>query len=229
MNSDSFFVLRSDYPTGHPFLTAPLSLASTTETAFLLANGQPATMGIIPQNAILGSSTGLNPNANAAISMDELGGSGYRGMRGRPYFSSGTFDGRAMRVRAQIKYTAIVGASAPALNFKLYVGTSATLASDTVLFTPGPRTLATAQTVNGNGILEATLLWDSVSQKLSGEAWAQISDTGNTTPTYTARAALTTVTVAAYTGLQFVVSTIYGTNAPTSSTQTLVELSVESV
>lgn len=229
MNSDTFVCLRSDFPAGHPFQTAPLALASTTETAFLLSNTNVAAVAIPSQTAILGSSTPLNPNANSALIADVYGMAGdERGLVQRPYFTSTSFDGRAFRVRAQIKFTCVTTGSAPALNFKMYVGSSATLGSDTVYFTPTARTLATSQTINGNAIIEATMQWDSATQKVTGEAWAEIND-NQSAGTYTARAAITPVAVAAYTGLSFVMSAVYGTNAPTSSTNTLVEFAIERV
>lgn len=229
MNSDSFAVLRTDFPTGHPFQTAPLVLTSTTETAFLLGNGNVASIGVPSQTAIVGSATPLDPNSNSTFSIDNLGGmSDRRGLAGRPYFTSSSFDGRSFRVRAQGKFTAVTTATAPAFNIKLYVGTSATLGSDTVIFTPTARTLAVSTTVNGNFILEGTFLWDSVTQKVNGEVWAQFADNG-AAATYTTRAASAGVSAAAYTNLNFVLSAVYGTNAPTSSTTTLVEFSMEQV
>lgn len=230
-NSDSFTVLRSDYPTGHPFQTAALSLASTTETVFSLANGGAAVVGVPSQTAILGSSTLFDPNSNASISSDSLGGANqFRGQT-RPYFNSSTFDSRGFRVRAMGKFSVVTAATAggASLNIKLYVGSSTTLGSDTVLFTPAtPLNVPISTTTTGNFIVEATLMWDSLTAKVGGEAWANYQDAVPGVQ-YNSRAGLTQVAAAAYTNLQFVASAVWSVNAPTSSTITLVEFSCERV
>ena len=227
MNSDSFRVLRNDYPTGHPYQlqTAAYNITGT-ETVFLLQNGTPAVLFMPLQTDILGSSTPMDPSAGAALSADVLGGeSDFRGLRGRPYFHSGSFDGRGFRIRVTGNASVVQGGTATNVILTLYMGTSATVGSDTAInaTTTSGNVIALSSTITGPFIAEWTLLWDSTQQKITGESWIQYC--GGTTG-YGGRAGFASVAQAAYSGLNFVVSQKF-TTAPTSSAIVVRELSME--
>jgi hypothetical protein len=233
MNSDSFRVIRSDYPSTHPFFPAVLSLTSTTETAISFANTTGPAVAAIPlQTDILGSNTPTDPNANNSISSNSMGrpGAGYRGSA--PYFSSGSFDGRAFLITAQYKFTVVSsGGGASVWTPKLYRGTSATIGSDNLVFAATGISVPASHTANGSAFIQATVIWDSVSGLLTGEGVAlvqafDVTAAGAITPVYTSRAATSSIAAAAPVNLQFLTSITIATTAPTSSSTTLTELSI---
>lgn len=235
MNGDSISLVRSDFVSTHPFAPAALSLASTTETAFSFANTTgPALVSIPLQGAILGSSTPFDPNANQSILGGNLGRpGGYRGSA--PFFSSGSFDGRPFQLRCAVKTTVTTGATAggASLAIKLYMGNSATIGSDTLLFAPTAINVPINQTnVTVSSIIELTLMWDAGTQKIFGEGWANQGISIAQASVYTARGALAAangVAAAAPANLQFLASAVWTVNAPTSSSLVLTELGIHQI
>jgi hypothetical protein len=233
MNSDNISCIRSDFASTHPFFPAPLTLASTTETAFSFANTTgPAIISVPLQTAIVGSSTPVDPNANPAVLTGNLGrpAAGYRGAP--PYFSSGSFDGRSFLMRVCVKTVVTTGATAGGASMTInpYLGTSATIGSDTKLFAPTVINIPINQTaVSVSTVIELNLTWDSGTAKVFGEAWANHGVSFAQNSVYTARGTLATTTgipAATLSTLNFLCSAVWSVNAPTTATHTLTEFSI---
>lgn len=236
MNSDNVQLIRSDYASTHPFFPAPLTLTSTTETAFSFANTTgPAIVSIPLQTGIVGSFTPTDPNANPAILTGNVGrpGAGYRGAP--PYFTSGSFDGRGFVLRASVKTVVTTGATAggASMTIKPYLGTSATLGSDINLFAPTVINIPINQTaVSVSSIVELNLVWDSGTAKLFGEGWANHGVSFAQASVYTGRGTLAQANGAAaatVSVLNFLVSAVWSVNAPTTATHTLTEFSISQI
>lgn len=155
--------------------------SGTNVTAFL---------PFVGQTDIVGASNPSDPNANASILQDNLGGksASQRGAS-RPYFNSDSFNGRGFRVRLSGRF--VSSAASNGILFKIYQNTKAN----------GPVTggagvigsIATGNTignaVTGSFIAEFTAMWDSVSNNMFGaEAWCAAAGVyatraaGNATP-----------------------------------------------
>lgn len=236
MNSDSCSIVRNDFSTTHPFAPAALSLTSTTETVFSFVNTTgPAIVSIPLQTAIVGSTTPNDPNANPAVLSNNLGrpGAGYRGSA--PYFTSGSFDGRPFVVSAAFKGTVTSAAGGASVwTPSLRNGTSATIGSDPIIFAATGVSLPASHVGNFSGLIQATLIWDSVSGLLSGEAWSivqgfDVTAAGALTAQYGTRAKFTSISIAAPSGLNFLGTMTIATTAPTSSSSTLTELTISQV
>jgi hypothetical protein len=131
-----------------------------------------AILAIPQQTANVGSSTPLSPNANPAII--GAGAQAYGPIEGSqaPFFNSTSFDGRAFRIRLTGTATSAAIAS-QTLIFNLYIGTSK--AGTKIFSTTAFTGVATAGTYSF--IVEATLLWDSVSQNLNNFGLSSIGNT----------------------------------------------------
>ncbi len=237
MNSDVFAVLRTDFPSGHPFQLPPAgnTVSTTTLTQYNLANGAVAIVSVPSQTAILGSATPLNPNANAALSADVLGMDGdSRGLVGRPYFISTAFDlGRPHRLRAI--GTVVVGATQTAhvLGINVYQGTTSGgnaiyPVSTNATSSAGVGTSAAGVTAGSyNFIIEATMLWDSSSQKLvTAEVWSTVCGTYSSRGA--AGAATSTGSITPYTALQYNLAFVWGVSNAANNV-TVTEFSLERV
>jgi hypothetical protein len=213
---------RNLFPTQTVAATAETILTVNTDT------GTTSAFVVVPTGgSVLGAQAPFNTNANAAIT----------GRSGREYglpsgqtndqFFSTSWDGHPFYVR--VAGTGLAGHNASqTLIFNLYQGTSTTLGSDKKLGTTGAA-FAIAQStlnVNFNFYIEATLVWDSVSQVLSGSYAANIA--GGTTSQFTASTVVSNVvTSVAASGLSFLATVTLGNAA--SSTVTLSEFSVEKI
>lgn len=236
MNADTMTVVRSDYVSTHPFAPAALSLTTTTETVMSFANTTgPAIVSIPSQTAVVGSFTPNDPNVNPAILGPNLGrpGAGSRGAA--PYFSTGSFDGRGFILTAMYKFQVVSAAGGASVwTPKIYVGTSATVGSDSALFAPTGISVPLSHTANGSALVQMNLIWDATSGLLAGEGFAivqafDVTAAGAITPVYTARASVTSVAAAAVANLSFLTSIKVATTAPTSSSTTLTELSITNI
>lgn len=238
MNSDTCVVVRSDYPSTHPFAPAALSLTGTTDTTIKFANGTastPAQVSIPLQTAKTGSSAPMDPNANPAVSGSNLGrpGLGYRGAA--PFFSSGAFDGRPFLVMANFtaKVTCAAG-GASVWTPKLWQGTNATPGSNNAILATTGISVPLSHVADCHCSIQAWLIWDSVSQQLDGVteaitgAWDETA-AGAITKVYNSRAAITSITALALSNLTFLTSIVITTTAPTSSSTTLNELSISAI
>jgi hypothetical protein len=223
MNSDSFLVLRSDYPSGHPFQLQTLTGSTTAEQLFLVTGSTTAVVQALTQGTIVGSMGPFDPNIPQALSGNPIAMGAYQG-RPRPFFQSSSFDGRAFRIRATGKYNnQAATTNAQTVTFYITQGNAASSSKRIASVSSGTN-LASGPC---NFIVEATVLWDSAMQVLAGEFWGNI--TNGTTNAYTTRAGLANlVGVSAYTGLQFCCSIVFGTSSA-SSTANLVEFSMEQV
>lgn len=240
MNANTVTSIGSLYPSAHVFNVAPQTAAQlgTTARAFLFTgSGTVATTAVPSGSAILGSVTPFDPESNASLASpfgSQLVG---RSRAGRPYFNSGSFDGRPFIVRAvlQASLTA-AGGGATTVLFALLNGTSATLGSDTVIANTGAAVSIAATKVSFlSATVEAYLQWDSTSQALHGEYTSWIGGSVDTSgaatihqvvqPVALLNAPVTGITAAS--GLSFLASCTIGTTAANAGTVSLVELSIE--
>lgn len=205
----------------------PLTLTSTVETAFSLATDTTATSvvaALVPPvnnnvaGTLVGSGSPVEFNQNAAISSQSFGRKVGVGTEA-PFFSPATFDGgRPFKIRFSGTYTLNAGAANTA-GINLYLGTSATLGSDTQIAT---LTAGGTPSTSGQFYLEALILWDSTTGKISGTFKGSI---GNT---FTAEAALSaSATAATSAALSFIPSGVYG-NAG-GGTLTVAEYAIDQV
>jgi hypothetical protein len=178
------------------------TVATTVETALLLNTdaGTTTCFVVVPGGgSILGSSTGLDVNANFAVIERSAREYGLPSGETNDQFSSsnasgavGSWDGRPFRVRICGVGTAGHNA-AQTLIFNLYQGTSASLASDHAIGTTGAA-YAIAQSssnVSFNFMIEATLVWDLTSGVLTGSYTSNIA--GGTTSQFTGPTVVTNV------------------------------------
>lgn len=218
MNSDTFAGLQGG--TGRNALIAVTGVG-TTETLVTMGTDTvgttvTATIGVPSQTAIIGDSSPLDPNVNAALLKDQYGRAGNYIGQSRPYFTSGSFDGRGFRLRFVSKFVTSAAAGGAAHAFNIYWGSTVTAANKVAAGLTG--TALAAGTYNV--IVEVTCLWDSASQVLTGEYWA------NTGANYVSRTGLTnTASPTTYTALSFCAS--YKFNSGAANTVTPVEFSIE--
>lgn len=230
MNANTLSLFSNAYVSGNPFaLPASFTTTSATETQFLLANGQPAILGIPVGNEKQGSFTPRNPFANAALL-------GSRRPTGRwtgelnPIFTSESFNNRPFKLRAvgQITGGGTTLTSVAAV-LKAYVGSSTTVTSGTAFAS----SVATGSSntnvgaITANWMLEAELLWDSVSQTVNGTySWA-IGNTYATSTTGVPVKAITAITsLTSVTNLVFGLTWTFATTS-TSNAISLVQLETE--
>ena len=230
MNSDSFAGLTGLLP-GNPTYRnnlLPQTGMGTTETLISMATDTSLTTGVaafvrVPlQTDIIGSNSPLDANENNAGMGGNLGrpGQDYRGAR--PYFNSNSFNGRPIVLQASGYFTtsAAAGGTGHALNF--YQATAANGAQLTTKSTVFSASTGTALAAgNYNYLIQVNLIWDAVSQSLGG--WAEGIVGGN----YTARTAITPITVASPTNLFFFSSVKFNSGA--ANTITPVELNLSQV
>lgn len=127
-------------------------------------------------------------------------------------------DGHAFTVNIRGRAT---GGASNTLQFKLYKGTSATLASDAIVATFTAAAAITA--AGGNFDLSLQFIWDSVSQTVNGVVW------GQTNGTITGFAAITAVTgVSDPSTLSFVASAKF-VAAFSTNTVTVTEFTIDQV
>lgn len=181
------------------------SITTTSATALLVpAAGLYATL----PNQTMAAGTGLfiSPVNNAQTS--------------NPYAATVTYvndsvDGKQFKVRVVGLVT--VGAASTFVA-GLYLGTSATLASDTLLAATTSYSITGAGTVNF--VAEWNFIWDSTSTKLNGTVSSLVNDV------WTAPAAITQATVTDPTTLKFIPAFTFGT-ANASNTVTVKEFLFE--
>lgn len=217
MNSDTFQSFQGGVGRNALLSQSALGTAETLFTMGTDTGSATAFLQIPTQTSILGSNAPLDPNANAALTADQFGRAGqYRG-QARPYFNSGSFDGRAFRARVSGKFTTSAVDAATGHAIKLYTNTTAVLGgASLILSAPSSATLAAG---SYNWIIEFTGLWDSVSQRLTGEAWGFVADT------YTSRTSVNITGIASITANVFIASVKFNTGA--ANVITPVEFAIE--
>lgn len=191
-------------------------LAATTETEFQVNTDTSGTTSIavlsIPLQAdIRGSNSPMGVEANAALLGDGVGRGLMWSNQSRPYFNSGSFEGRPFLIR-------VSGIATPASNggnsvdIKLYLGTSksGTKIADTGAVPEATTTAARAFIMEYQGI------WSAASGNLDGQFWFQVAGTSGTTYT-TWAAGSAQGSAAAAANLQFCASMTWG-NAAGGST-----------
>ena len=146
------------------------AVATTTETQFVVSTDSGTSQFFLTPpspSGIYGAQTKFDEAGNAAITgrSGQLAGLP-SGESNQGYTTAALASGRLFKVR--LVGTGNAGANAAqSVIVKLYQGTSTTLASDKAIGTTGAA-LATVAGGAFNFAIEATLLWDSTSQILSG-------------------------------------------------------------
>ena len=195
------------------------ALAATTETIFKVGTDTSSTQFFLtPPSAsgIYGTQGALDEAANAAIT--DRSGQLYglpNGESNLGYTTNALANGRLFKVR--LVGTGNAGANgAQSAIVKLYQGTSTTVGSNHALATTGS---ALAMVAGGafNFAIEATLLWDSTSQILSG--WYMSNIAFATTSQFTTSTVVTTVNGSITAALLSFNGTITMGNAAASTVQ----------
>lgn len=202
------------------------TLASTTETLFQVQtdSGTPNTAIIaVPYGSgVIGTSAPQDPNANSAITGFDFGREyGRPNGTNAPWYSTSSFDfARPFKLRIFGTATSVTG-TGNSLTVKVYNGTTT---GGTAIATTGAISAATASAITFE--VEATLQWSSAIGSLSG--FYNVLQNVAGTQTFTSDAHTTNVsTVAAVSGLQFVVSATWGATA--GGTTSITEISIEQV
>ena len=222
MNANTFKSFSQSYPSGHPFaLPANFTTTSSTETAFLLSNGQPAVISVPTGTEILGSQTQFSPNANPAL-LRESGRSAAWFGENRPFFNSGSFNNRPFVLRAE-GFISGGGTTLTSISASINIYAALTQASTV---TSGTKIANVAITggiggTNANWMLEIPLMWDTTSQQLNGQKYGFVGSLLTL-----AGAGTTAVTSLALTSLNFGLTWTFATTS-TSNTIGLVELSLD--
>lgn len=224
MNANTFKCFSQLYPSGSPFsLPANFTTTSSTETAFLLTNGQPAVVSVPTGTEILGAQAPLDPNANQAISRESGRAAAWFG-ENRPFFNSSSFNNQPFCLRA-IGYVSGGGTTLTSISASINIYANLTQATTV---TSGTKIANVAITggVGGtaaNWMIELPMLWDSTSQVLDGQQFGFVGSLLTL-----AGAKITSVTSVALTSLSFGITWTFATTS-TSNTIGLVELSLEKV
>jgi hypothetical protein len=224
LNSNTFASFSANYPSGHPFqLAASITTTTTTETAFLLANGAQAIIYLPTGTEKLGSQTMFSPNANPALTRESGRSAAWFG-ENRPFFNSTSFADRAFKVRASgwisgggTTTTSIAG------TISLYANQTnvTTVTSGTKAATIS--STATLGAARAAWYVDQTFIWDATNLILQpvGSYAAQI---GSVTSAATSAA----ITSAALTQLSFGLTWTFATTSTSNAVQ-MVELSIEQV
>jgi hypothetical protein len=238
MNSDSLIgLIRSDFASTHPFVPATLALASTTDTTVKFANTTgPAIVSIPTGTAIIGSATPNDPNSNQA-SLVTGGRPGQATRASAPQYTPVSFDGRPFILQAFFKGTVVSSAGGASVwTPKLWNGTNSTPGSNNTILATTGISVPASHTANANCFIQATLIWDSVSQTLGGEVYSvinafDVTAAGVITAVYNSRGAITTLSAITLSPnlLNFLTSVQIQTTAPTSSSSILTELSLSQI
>jgi hypothetical protein len=224
LNSNTFNSFSATYPSGHPFqLAASITTTTSSETAFLLANGAQAIIYVPTGTAISGSMTPFSPNANPALSREGGRSAAWFG-ENRPFFNSTSFADRAFRVRATgwisgggTTTTSIAG------TVSLYANqtnvTTVTSGTKTATIASG----AVLGAARAAWYIDQSFIWDATALTLwpLGNYTAQIG----AVTTATTGAAITSV---ALTQLSFGLTWTFATTSTSNAVQA-VELSIEQV
>lgn len=197
----------------------PLTGLAAAETIFTMATdtGSANAFVSVPlQTNVVGSAGPLDPNANASVLSGNLGRPGsYRGAA--PYFNSASFDCLPFQVSVSGRFTSSA-VSAAGQAFNLYQNTSAVVAGGhSLVHGLSGLTLAAG---SYSFLLQATLVWDSVSQTLSGESFFVVGGAS-------ARAAIAPFAVTSPANLLFVASADF--DSGTTNTVTPIEFAISSL
>jgi len=188
----------------------PLAVTTTVETVFTVGTDTastyvPAVLSIPLQTAIQGSQNGLVVGSNPALLVPAYGAySQIPNNLGRPYFTSDSFNGRAFKVRAQGTFTS--GVATNDLQIGLYLGSSATVASDHAITNINTGTSGAFGAVSGHFLLETVLIWDVTTGYVDGLISNGIIGVAGNAGVLGTQAAVTQVAAAAASNLQFVVT-----------------------
>jgi hypothetical protein len=213
MNSDTFARIQAGTKRNNLLALTGLGTAETIFTMGTDTGSANAFVSAPLQTGVVGASSPLDPNANPAVTGGNLGrpGIGYRGAA--PYFNSGSFDCVPFVVSLSGRFTSSTVAAA-AHSIKLYQNTTAALGGHAVVSGISGATLAAG---NYSFLLQAILLWDSVSGTVTGESLYNVAGTY-------ARGVIAPFAVASPAALLFVASATFNSGA--TNTITPVEFSI---
>lgn len=186
-----------------------LVLATVTETAISVGTDSGTAVAVLSvplQTSVTGAATPLDPNVNPALITNQVGRQFASRGSNAPYFTSDSFNlGRPFKVRVNGTFNS--GVAANDIQIGLYLGTSATLGSNSVISigaTTG--TAGKFGVVAGHFSTEFYLIWDVTSGKLDGILENAIIGASGVTGTVIAPVALTQTSAAAPANLNFVAS-----------------------
>jgi hypothetical protein len=214
MNSDTFSRIQNGTKRNNLLALTGLGTAETIFTMGTDTGSANAFVSAPLQTAIVGAASPLDPNANPAVTGGNLGrpGSGYRGSA--PYFNSSSFDCIPFVVSLSGRFTSSTVDATTAHAITLYQNTTAALGGHAVVSGLSSVTLAAG---NYSFLLQALLLWDSVSGTVTGESLYNVAGTY-------ARGVIAPFAVASPAALLFVASAKFNTGA--ANTITPVEFSI---
>jgi hypothetical protein len=184
----------------------------TAETAITIGTDTAGTTAIVSltvpsQTKILGAGNPRNIDVNPASLVDFPSSTVQRRNVARPPFNSGSFDGRAMRLRLQGHLT--TGTSTATCTIQFYQNTSAALGGTSLTSTALISTTAAATKMNF--IAECVVIWDSNTLYMTPvESWCNIGGT------YVARAFVVApfaLSAANFALTNFVASVTFSANA----------------
>lgn len=217
MNSNTIVGLQGGTKRNNLLAVTGIATAATILTMGTDAGSSVnAFMQIPTQTNVVGNFGPLGPNINQSLT-DAGFTIGQSPVMPSPPFNSGSFDGRPFRVR--VSGGAVAGSASNTITIAILQNTSAVLAGANTIasFAAGGAALAAA---NYNFQLDATCIWDSVSQKLVAVPGGVVA---GTVVTNTA----TTATGVALPGTFLVASITFAAGA--ANTVTPVEFSIELV
>jgi hypothetical protein len=178
-NSDTIFALQgTGLATPPRNQLAALSALGTTATLLTMGSDSgtnvTAFMPFPGATGIYGASNSVDPNANAAVLLDNTGGksSSVRGAS-RPYYNTFSFDARGFRLRLQGRF--LTSAASNTLTVTFYQNTIANgpvVGSGHIIGTVAIGAAGIGNAVASSFIAECTGMWDSVSGNMYGaEIW----------------------------------------------------------
>ena len=206
MNSDTFVGYVAGTKRNTLLAQSGIGTAETILTMGADTAPVNAFVSIPQQTAVVGAGNSVDQNANSSFLYDTLGMmTDYRGGRGRPYFNSGSFNAHPFLIRICGTFTSSALDNTTGHAFNLKQNSTAVLAgANSVISAVSTTTLAAG---SYNFLIESELIWDSVSQNLTGEAWGVVA--GN----YTARTSVNIAGVTSISSLLFISSAKFNTGA----------------
>ena len=177
-NSDTIFALQGlGVATPPRNQLATITALGTGETLLTMGSDSGSNVtAFLPfpgATGIYGSSNTVDPNANAAVLLDNTGGkTGSSRGASRPYFNTLSFDGRAFRIRIQGRFVTSAGSNT--VTFNVYQNTIANGPVTGSGHKIGSVAIggAAVGAINGNFIVEVMGEWDSISGNMQGaEQW----------------------------------------------------------
>lgn len=217
-NSSSVFGFSGSGTTRNSFPTQTVATTTATPLVINTDTGTANYFLVLPTGgSIYGSTTGIDPNGNAAIIDRSNYLWGLPSGESNDQFSSASWDGHPFKLK--ISGIGNAGANgAQTVQVNMYQGTSATLGSDSLIGSTGTGLAAVAGGAF-NFVVEVNCIWDATSEILAGYYTGIV--TFAATSQIVAPTKFTSVTSVTAANLSFVAGLTLGNGA--SSTITLRE------